>query len=114
MNLSKTHVVSLCLGLVLAACGDDQVSSPVPQPVPDFVRQSTPGLTQSKKLVLGLPGAVAGKGKVHLTDKATGTKVVGDSAAAGSFALVIATAHWEATSRAIAVVSSSKRAGFGL
>jgi hypothetical protein len=90
MNFTKAHIVSLCLGLVLAACGDDQGSSPVPQPVPDFVRQSTPGLTQSKKLVLGLPGAVAGKGKVHLTDKATGTKVVGDSAAAGSFALVIA------------------------
>jgi hypothetical protein len=90
MNLTKAHFVSLCLGLVLGACGDDQGSLPVPQPVPDFIRQSTPGLTQSKQLVLGLPGAVAGEGKVHLTDKVTGTKVVGDSAASGSFTLVIA------------------------
>jgi hypothetical protein len=70
------------------SCGD-MGSSPVPQPIPDFVRLSTPALKQTKQLVVGLPGAVDGEGKVHLGDKATGRKVSAASPAAGSFALAI-------------------------
>jgi hypothetical protein len=76
--------------LSACACGlEDQESSPVPQPVPGLVRQSSPALTQSQKLVLGLPKAVAGEGKVHLTDRISGRKVVGISTAEGTFSLVI-------------------------
>jgi len=93
MNMCHSRVIWITLWFtsmvgVGAGCGD-QDSSPVPQPVPDFIRESTPGLKQTDKLVLGLPGAVAGSGQVHLTDQATGRRVSAPSAAAGSFNLVI-------------------------
>jgi hypothetical protein len=89
MNLTLTLTLTLIL-ISVAACGlEDQVSSPVPQPVPGLVRQSSPALTQTEKLVLGLPKAVAGEGKVHLTDRTSGRKVVADSTAEGTFSMVI-------------------------
>jgi hypothetical protein len=68
------------------------VSSPVPQPVPFYIRQSTPIAvsTDKKRLVVGLPKAVAGAGKVHVKDRTSGTSVVVAAAAAGSFSAVLA------------------------
>lgn len=74
------------------ACGLD-VSSPVPQPVPHLLRQSTPSGARVSKLVLGLPGAVAGAGKVHGLVRDTGASAVAAAAAAGSFALTLAAAE---------------------
>jgi hypothetical protein len=69
-------------------CGD-QDSSPVPQPVPGLIRQSTPKVGTPDTLVAGLPGAVAGQGTIHLLDRKSGKKVVAPSTDAGSFALTI-------------------------
>jgi hypothetical protein len=68
------------------------VISPVPQPVPFYIRQSTPLTvsTDKKRLVVGLPKAVAGAGKVHVKDRTSGASVVVLAAAAGSFSTVLA------------------------
>jgi len=79
--------VTVALGLA-AGCGD-QVSSPVPQPVPGMIRQSTPSPSGVQLLFVGLPGAVAGAGRVHLTYRKSGKGVVVDSAAGGSFAAAL-------------------------
>jgi hypothetical protein len=80
--------------LLCCACGD-QDSSPVPQPVPGLIRQSTPEIGNTETLVAGLPGAVAGKGTVHLHDKKTGKKVVTSSTNTGSFAVTLPASETE-------------------
>lgn len=75
----------------LQAC-DPQSSSPVPQPVPDLVRWSTPELTQTELLLVGLTGAVSGEGKVHVEDRTAGAKVVVGSSVTGTFSAVLAAA----------------------
>ena len=47
-------------------------------------------LSQADQLVLGLAGAVAGEGKVHVEDRTGGARVEAVSAASGSFSAVIA------------------------
>jgi hypothetical protein len=76
--------ISLCTHVVVA-CG----SSPVPQPVPDFVRCSTHDLQQEELMVVGLPGAVAGEGKVHIKDRDSGATLVVSSTVPGTFSAVI-------------------------
>lgn len=66
------------------------VSSPVPQPVPFFIRKSTPELSRKQTLVAGLPKAVAGEGKVHVSDRTSGTTAIVPAPAAGSFVAVLA------------------------
>jgi hypothetical protein len=83
----KTMLTILCLG-ALVGCGD-LVSSPVPQPVPSYIRQSTPQGSRVETLVVGLPSAVAGGGKVHLRDRATGASAVAVASDSGSFAGVV-------------------------
>ena len=73
--------------LMLTACGG--VSSPVPQPVPGQIRISSPALTSAKVLVVGLTKAVSGVGTVHLRDLKTGATASAQSAASGTFSLVI-------------------------
>ncbi|MCC6746995.1 MAG: hypothetical protein IT371_05005 [Deltaproteobacteria bacterium] len=65
-------------------CGE-QLSIPVPQPVPLKVRQSTPGKDRHETVVAGLPQAVAGKGRVRLRDARSGLEVVVPSTAQGTF-----------------------------
>lgn len=79
----------LCLPLLLSCACGDQDSSPVPQPVPGLIRQSTPGLTATQKLVVGLAGAVQGKGTVHLRDTITGKAASAATTGTGSFSLVL-------------------------
>jgi hypothetical protein len=81
-------IVAVLLLVVGVSCGD-QESSPVPQPVPDFVRQSTHELQQEKLLVVGLPGAVAGEGEVRVQDRKGGAEVVVVSTTAGTFTSVL-------------------------
>src|SRR5512137_468560 len=90
MRLRADHLLLLGL-LCLAGCGD-LVISPVPQPVPFYIRQSTPMDvdTSNKRLVIGLPKAVAGAGKVHVTDRTSGNSVVVPATATGSFSAVLA------------------------
>jgi hypothetical protein len=72
---------------VVAGCGLEE-SSPVPQPLPGYLRRSTPSSLVST-LVVGLPGAVAGAGKVALRELGAASPVVVQSAAAGSFSAVL-------------------------
>jgi len=84
------------LAVVLAAlfvAGCD--SAPVPQPVPDLVRLSTPTPGQPQRLLVGLPGAVAGKGQVHVVQPKTGLSLSVASTEAGTFAAVLPTADAE-------------------
>lgn len=71
--------------VALAGCGDLE-SSPVPQPVPMLIRSSTPEQTSVDTLYIGLPGAVAGQGKVHIRSRQSGQTVVVPATAAGTFA----------------------------
>ena len=83
--------MAACLmgALLVLSCGDG-VSTPVPQPVPGQIRISSPALTKAAPvLVLGLAGAVAGAGKVHVKDLESGALVTGSSNGAGSFSVVI-------------------------
>jgi hypothetical protein len=91
----SSRLTTALLVLALAQGCDPQGSSPVPQPVPGFVRQSTPELTQTnpEHLVVGLPGAVAGEGRVHVEDPtAGGSRAVADSSSSGTFSAVLAAA----------------------
>jgi hypothetical protein len=91
MSLLPRHAISALILLILVvnvSCGE-QGSSPVPQPVPDFVRQSTHELQQEKLLVVGLPGAVAGEGKVRVQDRKGGAEVVVDATSVGTFTAVL-------------------------
>ena len=86
-----TRLIALLLTAALTLVGcDPQGSSPVPQPVPGFVRTSTHDLQQEELLVVGLPGAVAGEGRVHIEDRKGGARVVVNSITAGTFSAVIA------------------------
>jgi hypothetical protein len=75
--------------LLISGCGD-QESITVPQPVPHFLRQSIPGAHNSTTLLVGLPGAVDGVGKVHVRDPGSSNSVTVSSAQVGSFSAVIA------------------------
>jgi hypothetical protein len=66
------------------------VSSPVPQPVPSYIRKSTPELSRKQTLVVGLPKSVAGEGKVHVSDRASGITAIVPAPAAGSFVAILA------------------------
>lgn len=85
-------------GLALAACGDDGVSLPQPQPIPGLVRRSTPAMTAAdpQTLVVGLAGAVEGVGELELRRVSDGLAVTATSASKGSFALVIAAVQGDA------------------
>jgi len=74
--------------IVLVGCGE-QSSSPVPQPVPGLIRQSTPTAGALKTLVVGLPGAVAGKGKVHIREGVGGKIKIVDTTDSGSFVVAL-------------------------
>jgi hypothetical protein len=78
--------------LLLSGCGDngDKGSITVPQPVPLKIRESVPGPHNTTTLVVGLPGAVAGAGKVTVRDRKSAARETVSSAAAGSFSSVLA------------------------
>lgn len=80
-------LATVCLLVLSTACG----SSPVPQPVPFMMRKSTHDQVQGDTLLVGLPGAVAGQGRVHVEDRKSGKRASANSAEAGSFSLVIRT-----------------------
>ncbi len=90
----RVAVLGLSLAACLFGCGD-QTGVPQPQPVPgplsDFVRRSTPSLTatEPRTMVVGLAGAVAGVGEVQLTRVSTGEALEALATAAGTFSLVI-------------------------
>jgi len=67
------------------------VSTPQPQPVPapdlGLLRQSTPVKDVAEILLVGLPGAVAGAGRVEVRDTISGEGVAVASTTGGSFAL---------------------------
>jgi hypothetical protein len=82
------NLMLLALTIGAAACGIEG-SSPVPQPLPGYLRRSTPSDSRQETLVLGLQGAVAGQGKVHLRELNGPRLVVAPSSAQGSFAAAI-------------------------
>lgn len=87
------HLIEVLLVAMIAGCGVEQVSTPLPQPVPQpqlfFIRQSTPGYKRQSTLIVGLPQAVDGVGIVHLTTLDSGVNTTRSSTAAGSFAAVL-------------------------
>lgn len=85
-HLPRLLAAALLL-LLMASCG----SSPVPQPVPFMMRKSSHNQPQGDTLVVGLPGAVAGAGKVHMRDRVGGRQASAVCNEAGSFSLVIRT-----------------------
>ncbi len=88
MMTRPTHLLTVLAILTLAGCGG-QESSPVPQPVPFFMRKSTPGSDQTKTLVVGLAGAVAGQGRVHLRDLDSAAEASAPSSSVGTFGAVL-------------------------
>jgi len=80
-------LATIGLLILTTACG----SSPVPQPVPFMMRKSTHAQPQGATLIVGLPGSVAGQGKVHIEDRKTGKRATAVSSGAGSFSLVLRT-----------------------
>lgn len=92
-DMSCKHLAPISLLLLFAACGD-QSSSPVPQPIPSpvqsMIRVSTPVHNLDQTLVLGLPQAVAGPGKVHVKNTVSGAQVSVDASSSGSFSATIA------------------------
>jgi hypothetical protein len=91
MRLFKRLVLLLS---IVAGCGND-TSSPVPQPLPFYIRQSTPGDSQPFKLIVGLPKAVAGAGKVHARVQGKAAEATGPSSQAGSFSLALTASQVE-------------------
>lgn len=86
------HTLPILL-LLLGACGDTtSLPQPVPVPAPKLsaIRQSTPGLQQRTTMVVGLPGAVAGAGRVLARETLSGAEATATSTATGTFSLTTA------------------------
>lgn len=83
----RTLQALMLAATMVAGCGLEE-SSPVPQPLPGYLRRSTPSSLVST-LVVGLPGAVAGAGKVALRELNGASPVLVQSAAVGSFSAVL-------------------------
>ncbi len=88
MTKRARNLLLTLLATGVVACGL-QESSPVPQPLPHYLRRSTPSASRQETLVLGLPSAVAGQGKVQLRELGGPRTVVAPSSEQGSFAVTI-------------------------
>ncbi|PID38961.1 MAG: hypothetical protein CSB49_02735 [Proteobacteria bacterium] len=79
--------LTLC---VTVSCGDHtSVPQPVPVPKPFAIKKSEPELTQTKTLMVGLPGAVAGVGEIAFRDRRTNTQERGPATNAGTFSVLL-------------------------
>jgi hypothetical protein len=98
MTRSANHsLLALATFATLAgasACGEG-TSAPVPQPVPFYIRTSTPTGKTEKVVVVGLNGAVGGAGTVKVRVLAGGIEASGPSSSKGSFSVVIASVAQE-------------------
>jgi hypothetical protein len=79
------------LSLVASSCGVDEssVPQPVPVPKPFAIKESAPEKKQTKTLMVGLPGAVAGIGDIEFRDPKTSATERGPSTAAGTFGVLL-------------------------
>lgn len=78
-----------CCLLVACGEGDTSVPQPVPVPKPFAIRESAPEKKQTKTLMVGLPGAVAGVGEIEFRDPKTSAMERGPSTAAGTFGVLL-------------------------
>ncbi|MCK5795591.1 MAG: hypothetical protein KAI47_00295 [Deltaproteobacteria bacterium] len=95
-RMTSVVILASCLGLFMAGCGIDgdvSVPQPVPVPKPFYLRQSPPEPDQTKTLLVGLPGAVAGIGSVEVRDVIAGTHAEGPTTASGTFSVLIVAAQ---------------------
>ncbi len=91
-RMTSAVILVSCLGLFMVGCGIDgdvSVPQPVPVPKPSYLRQSPPEPDQTKTLLVGLPGAVAGIGSVEVRDLITGSHAEGLTTASGTFSVLI-------------------------
>jgi hypothetical protein len=84
MRFQAVYISLLVLSLINCGKGGDEVL-PVPVPLIQYIRKSTPSSTKQKTVVVGLPQAVKGQGKVHLTDTVSAVTITVSSTDSGSF-----------------------------